>query len=205
MNIKNKFCLGIWIGIISIVFILGIVSNFLEEIPKPFFLALCIGISFFFIYSIGIIILMFVEKGHIKKYFTMYKDDIDRLLEFSMRGKKRYWVYASVASCELQLGICYLLKNDLSSAEQSLLNFSEKSTFKYAYYPNFILAILKQDMKKANSYYKSLLSIKSQEFDLQKKCAQKILDMIETSTFDEELYLETNYPCIKDLCLKYKN
>ena len=175
---------------------------FLQDLHDAFFY---IGEGAFILWillSIYLIGLVTYQQKQIKKNFKVYEDDIDKLIEFCQKGLQKYWVFSSTSICHLQLGICYLIKNDLEKAKQELSLFGIKSTYKAAYYPNFIIAIVEDDMELAKKYYKRIMA-SNFPFEQQVHMATKIMQMIETKALDEEIE-NSQYPCLKEYCQKFK-
>ncbi|MDE6655799.1 MAG: hypothetical protein K2J85_02275 [Anaeroplasmataceae bacterium] len=175
---------------------------FLQDLHDAFFY---IGEGAFLLWillSIYLIVLVTYQQRQIKKNFKAYEDDIDKLIEFCQRGIQKYWIFSSTSICHLQLGICYLIKNDIKKAKQELSIFGIKSAYKASYYPNFVIAIVEDNMELAEKYYKRI-EASNFPFEQQSYLATKIMQMIETKVFDEEIE-NSQYPCLKEYCHKFK-
>lgn len=202
MHKKNKLFLILWGSLVGLSFIM----TFLNEIHDAFLYIGEAALILWFLLSLYAIILVTYQQKQIKKNSKAYENekDLDKLIEFYQKGIQKYWIYSSTSICHLGLGVCYLVKDEIENAKHELSIFGVKSSYKASYYPNFILAILEDNMELANAYYKKIKA-SNFPFENQATMATKMMKMIETKVYDEELYQNTQYPCVKEYCLKYKN
>lgn len=199
MHKKQKIYLILWGTLVGISFVMVFFMN----LHDAFFYIGEVATILWFLLSAYLLFSILYQQKQIKKNFKTYEEDIDKMIEFCLSGIQKYWVYSWTCLCYLQLGICYLKKNEIENAKQALSIFT-KSNYKASYYPNFIIAILEDNIELAHTYYKKIKA-SNFPFENQANIATKIMQMIETKVFDEELVQNSQYPCVKEFCLKYKN
>lgn len=73
------------------------------------------------------------------------------------------------------------------------------------YYVLFQIALSENNLAKAKVYSEKILEIKKEKYLPQQQSVKAILKMIETGGYDENILNNTQYPFIKELCLKYQN
>lgn len=72
-------------------------------------------------------------------------------------------------------------------------------------YIQLVLNIAKGDKENIDYYYKKVKRIRNKEYLKQQKNADLLMNMINTKTFNEELYNTTNIPLIRHICENVKN
>ena len=198
MHKKHK----LYLILLAFLAVLSFIMFFLEDIHDAFFYIGGAALILWLILAFYMIGQTIYQDKQIEKNFKVYEKDLDQMIAFCKKGLQKYWIYSITSACHLQLATCYLMKNDIQHAKEELA-FS-KSIHKASYYPNFIIAILEDNMELAKAYYKKIKAYNF-PFEDQATMATKMMKMIKTKVFDEELYQNSQYPCVKEYCLKYKN
>lgn len=157
-----------------------------------------VWLCFTFVIAFGTII-----QSRQFKVFVKNKSITEQIAIFEGLNKNK-WKLAFVNiewSTSLSLGNLYLLTNRIDEA-RPLLDKGRKSPL--SYYPLFLIAIYDNKENEAKLLYQKMLKSRNKNLNIRKETAKRILTMLANQEFDEEIYQSTNYPILKEICLRYK-
>ncbi len=95
-----------------------------------------------------------------------------------------------------------------SQEEKAIVLMNENKGLKKVktlYYYRFLFAIANHDLQQAIFFLHKLQNLKLSIYKKQQYMANKIFNMIQNQTFDEEVYEKTSIPLVKKICESIKN
>ncbi len=107
--------------------------------------------------------------------------------------------------CLEQLVSIYMIIGDEQKAIELLNSNPMLKRHINLYYTRFILSIAANDVEKIKYYYHKIQNKKYKHLTKQREYAKAIMKMLETNTFDEELYNNTTLPLLKRICENIKD
>lgn len=188
----------LWI-LLSIIFMFLIISIIMDN-ENIFFIPLLI---FFLSLIIFTVIEFKVLSIKIKQYLKIenYTDAIDYL----SKALNKNYSFMNVYSCAITLVMIYMLEGDTDKAKYILEEYKKIKKNINLLYIQFIICISENRLDEAKEYQTKLLNLYSKKFNNQKASSVQIFEMIETKSFDQNLYNNTKYPLLKTICLRYSN
>ena len=218
MNKKNKIYLSFILafGISAIIFVIlgGIVlDGFVDENGKQLFPTLSKVFGFI---GIGMLVILLiyaiVQRAYINnqqkligKAMTDYikENKYDELIAYlNMQINKRF-IASIVIVCKLNLVVAYMLKEDNSAARELLFNTKWGAFSPHTYYYKLVFYLADNDIDSAKNEYHKLVNTK-RKIKAQLQQANKLIDMVETNIYNEEVENNTKLPIVKQICNRYK-
>lgn len=127
------------------------------------------------------------------------------IIEYLKNKMNCCYFLAAKRGCFINLVITYMINDNVTEATKLLESYPKYKKFKHLTYVNFLLAVAEDNKENIKYYSNKLLNYnKNKIYIQQKESVKKILTMIETGQFDEEIYNNTSYPLLKRICLKVK-
>ena len=139
-----------------------------------------------------------------KLAFYLKNKDYSDAINFLLEKKDNCYFISTKQTCITYLIIVYMNNDQVLDAITLLKSNPKLKKANLLLYINFILAVADGNHMWISFYANKILSLKNKTYDIQKNNVKKILKMINTNQFDEELYENTNIPLVKRICLKIK-
>ena len=130
--------------------------------------------------------------------------EYDKALSYLKQKENKYFFVGNYKANLSNMILVYAVLGNLKEAKEVITKHNLYNN-KNLYYILFQISLSENNLIKAKEYAEKILKIKNEKLIPQKNSVQKIIKMIETGIFDEEIFKNTTYPFIKELCLKYQN
>lgn len=164
----------------------------------------------FFVGLIGIIALYIIlnrlEQSKISSFLLSYikeNDNFSAINYLKSKEDKCFFIQSNLM-IKIELAYRYLAIDDFENFKL-IINSKRINNLKQIVYAKFILAVVDGDIKHAEEYQRELAGLNVKQYGEQITFSLKILNMIKHNNFDQEVYNNTHYNCIKKICEQIKD
>jgi hypothetical protein len=155
----------------------------------------------------GVIIFSTIElkiiRNKLKPFYLDY--DYNGAIVYLNNQVYKCFILINAYSCIISLVISYMLLGDTDKAKSLLDKYSNLKKNGNLFYIQMLILISENRLMEAGLLQQKLLKLRNKKFKVQKEASFDIFSMIDTKTYDENLYSSTKYPLLKSICLRYKN
>jgi len=188
------------IKLANILYIIGIVLIFILCLTKTWLLILLTIIYL----GLSVFIRSLEERkiiNHVSEFIKEKK--FTDSIEYLLKTKDKVYFNQSYYTCLINLCVIYMFNDEAIKAKELLERNPKLKDSKDLYYTQFILAVAEEKEDLIKYFAERINSIKSDVYNVQKESVKKILKMINTKTYDDEIFNNTKYPLLMKICLKY--
>lgn len=203
-------------GIIAIVLcVLGgiILDGVVDDNGNQMFPVLSDVLGLIGICMIGVLfIYAIIQRAYINNQCKLIKNVIvpyikekkyDELISYLNYQIDKRFIASIVMMCKINLVSAYLLKSDNNKAKELLLNIKWGLFIKHTYYYKMVIYLFEDNIALAKNEYNSLKCLK-RPIKAQLEMANKIITMVDTKKYNEEIENNTTLPIVKEICNRYK-
>ena len=188
------------IKLTNTLYIIGIVLILILCITKTWLLILLTAIYL----GLGFSIRYLDAKKIINQVSEFIKENkFSDSIEYLLKTKDKVYFNLSYYTCLINLCVIYMFNDEAIKAKELLERNPKLKDYKDLYYTQFILAVAEEREDLIKYFAERINSIKSDVYNVHKESVTKILKMINTKTYDDELFKSTKYPLLMKICLKY--